>query len=112
MSWKNPNNYKNLYFLTFGKSSTGRLFSTTGYFYDSKRLFYSNDYGYTWTQHSKSFSGIYSFITRGDSIFLSTEAGIFLNTDNGNNWEIMNNSVWIDKMLLAPNGDIIGVHYS
>jgi hypothetical protein len=107
-NWFKPNNFKDAYFISFGESSSGRLFATE--IYRDYKLYYSDDNGMNWTQHNQNFTELYYILTKGDSIFLSASSGVYLSIDNGISWERISYT-WIGKMFLTPNGELLGIHY-
>lgn len=107
-SWSHPSSLNSAYFSSFGESSTGRIFAGASAYLEG--IYYSDDEGYNWTHINPfSFSGVYDFITKGDSVYAGTEGGIYKSDDNGLNWRRLNYES-IRKFELAPNGDVVGIN--
>lgn len=108
VSWSHPNGLSSAYFSSFGESSEGRIFAGASAYLEG--IYYSDDEGNNWTQINPfPFSGVYDFITKGDSIYAGTQGGVYKSYDNGMNWKRLNYEN-IRKFEMAPNGDLIGIN--
>jgi len=108
ISWETANGLGATYFSSFGESSNGRIFASSSA--DDIGIYYSDDDGITWSHITPyNFYRIYDFITKGDSIYAATSAGVCKSIDNGINWARLNYKA-IKKFEMAPNGDFVGIN--
>ena len=108
ISWSSPSGLGSEYFSSFGESSQSRIFASASAY--TEGIYYSDDNGYNWSYINPfPYAGVYDFISKSDSIYVSTSYGIYKSDDNGLNW-VRISYEFIRKFGLAPNGDLVGIN--
>lgn len=96
----------------FGESGTGRVFAAVW----PSGVYYTDNNGLSWTPSTSdaiTYTNVFDFAYKNDTIFAATSYGVDFSTDNGINWEQMYSlNQNLKRILAAPNGDLLTVGFN